>query len=435
MNKNKFYIKTFGCQMNEYDSNKIVELMETISFQRIDKIDEADCFIFNTCHIRQKATQKVYSDIGKIKKIYKNKKKPIFILAGCVAQAESTLVFEKSDYVDIVVGPQAYHKLPNLIKKYLQKKMKFIDTNLNVDEKFDVLKNLVNKKSSISSFVTIQEGCDKFCKFCVVPYTRGPEFSRDHSKVIDEIIALVDKGTKEIILLGQNVSSYNYNGTTLAKLIKKIAKINSIERIRFTTSHPNDFDKELIALFGEEPKLMPQLHLPVQSGSDKILKLMNRNHTKSDYLKLIDDFRKYRHDIQFSSDFIVGYPGETEKDHLDTIDLINEVNFTMSYSFIYSRRPGTPASEYKTIPKIVTEKRLQQLQGLLFKQQIDFNQSMINNENIVLFENKTQNDEQFFGRNQYMVPVFIKNKSIKAGEIKKIFIENANRNNLFGKIA
>ena len=435
MNKNKFYIKTFGCQMNEYDSNKIVELMETISFQRIDKIDEADCFIFNTCHIRQKATQKVYSDIGKIKKIYKNKKKPIFILAGCVAQAESTLVFEKSDYVDIVVGPQAYHKLPNLIKKYLQKKMKFIDTNLNVDEKFDVLKNLVNKKSSISSFVTIQEGCDKFCKFCVVPYTRGPEFSRDHSKVIDEIIALVDKGTKEIILLGQNVSSYNYNGTTLAKLIKKIAKINSVERIRFTTSHPNDFDKELIALFGEEPKLMPQLHLPVQSGSDKILKLMNRNHTKSDYLKLIDDFRKYRHDIQFSSDFIVGYPGETEKDHLDTINLINEVNFTMSYSFIYSRRPGTPASEYKTIPKIVTEKRLQQLQGLLFKQQIDFNQSMINNENIVLFENKTQNDEQFFGRNQYMVPVFIKNKSIKAGEIKKIFIENANRNNLFGKIA
>ena len=435
MNKNKFYIKTFGCQMNEYDSNKIVELMETISFQRIDKIDEADCFIFNTCHIRQKATQKVYSDIGKIKKIYKNKKKPIFILAGCVAQAESTLVFEKSDYVDIVVGPQAYHKLPNLIKKYLQKKMKFIDTNLNVDEKFDVLKNLVNKKSSISSFVTIQEGCDKFCKFCVVPYTRGPEFSRDHNKVIDEIIALVDKGTKEIILIGQNVSSYNYNGTTLAKLIKKIAKINSIERIRFTTSHPNDFDKELIALFGEEPKLMPQLHLPVQSGSDKILKLMNRNHTKSDYLKLIDDFRKYRHDIQFSSDFIVGYPGETEKDHLDTIDLINEVNFTMSYSFIYSRRPGTPASEYKTIPKIVTEKRLQQLQGLLFKQQIDFNQSMINNENIVLFENKTQNDEQFFGRNQYMVPVFIKNKSIKAGEIKKIFIENANRNNLFGKIA
>jgi len=435
MNKNKFYIKTFGCQMNEYDSNKIVELMETISFQRIDKIDEADCFIFNTCHIRQKATQKVYSDIGKIKKIYKNKKKPIFILAGCVAQAESTLVFEKSDYVDIVVGPQAYHKLPNLIKKYLQKKMKFIDTNLNVDEKFDVLKNLVNKKSSISSFVTIQEGCDKFCKFCVVPYTRGPEFSRDHSKVIDEIIALVDKGTKEIILLGQNVSSYNYNGTTLAKLIKKIAKINSIERIRFTTSHPNDFDKELIALFGEEPKLMPQLHLPVQSGSDKILKLMNRNHTKSDYLKLIDDFRKYRHDIQFSSDFIVGYPGETEKDHLDTINLINEVNFTMSYSFIYSQRPGTPATECKTIPKIVTEKRLQQLQGLLFKQQIDFNQSMINNENIVLFENKTQNDEQFFGRNQYMVPVFIKNKSIKAGEIKKIFIENANRNNLFGKIA
>ena len=287
MTSKSFYIKTFGCQMNEYDSNKISDLMTTIEYMKTDKIDEADCFIFNTCHIREKATQKVYSDIGKIKKIYKNKSKPIFVLAGCVAQAESSVVFEKSDYVDIVVGPQAYHNLPNLINEFNLKKQKSVDTELNVDEKFDVLKNIKNTNSKISSFVTIQEGCDKFCKFCVVPYTRGPEYSRDHLKILDEVKLLADQGTKEIILLGQNVSAYKNNEITLAKLIKKICKIKSIERVRFTTSHPNDFDEELILLFSEEPKLMPQLHLPVQSGSDKILKLMNRNHTRLDYLKLI----------------------------------------------------------------------------------------------------------------------------------------------------
>ena len=288
MKSKKFYIKTFGCQMNEYDSNKISNLLSSMSFKKIDKIEQADCFIFNTCHIREKATQKVYSDIGKIKKIYKNNTKPIFVLAGCVAQAESSIVFDKSDYVDIVVGPQAYHKLPNLIKNFIDKRERQVDTNLNVDEKFEVLQNLDYRESKVSSFVTIQEGCDKFCKFCVVPYTRGPEFSRDHTKIIDEVKSLSDNGTKEIILLGQNVSSYNHNGVSLAKLIKKISKINGIKRVRFTTSHPNDFDDELIYLFSEEPKLMPQLHLPVQSGSNKILKLMNRNHTRDDYLNLIE---------------------------------------------------------------------------------------------------------------------------------------------------
>lgn len=435
MNLKKFYIKTFGCQMNEYDSNKISDLMSSISYQKIDKIDEADCFIFNTCHIREKATQKVYSDIGKIKKIYKDKKKPIFVLAGCVAQAKSSMVFEKSDYVDIVVGPQAYHKLPSLIKNFQSCNEKSVDTELDVDEKFDVLKKLKNTHSKISSFVTIQEGCDKFCKFCVVPYTRGPEFSRDHNKIIDEILSLTDHGTKEIILLGQNVSAYKDNEISLAKLIKKIAKINDVKRIRFTTSHPNDFDQELISLFGEEPKLMPQLHLPVQSGSDKILKLMNRNHTRSDYLDLIEKFRKVKPDIQFSSDFIVAFPGETDEDFLDTVDLIKEVKFSLSYSFIYSQRPGTPATSLSKVNDKVSQKRLEELQGLLFKQQVEFNHSMINHENVVLFENKTQNEEQFFGRNQYMTPVFINNSTIKAGEIKKIFIENANRNNLFGKLA
>ena len=431
----RFYIKTFGCQMNEYDSNKIADLLCSLSFEKTDRIDEADCFVFNTCHIREKATQKVYSDIGKIKKIYKNKTKPIFVLAGCVAQAESSIVFDKSDYVDIVVGPQAYHKLPNLIKNFTAKRNKLVDTNLSVDEKFDVLENLDNGFSKVSSFITIQEGCDKFCKFCVVPYTRGPEFSRNHKKIIDEVKSLADKGTKEIILLGQNVSSYNDNNISLAKLIKKISKIDDIKRIRFTTSHPNDFDDELISLFEEEPKLMPQLHLPVQSGSDKILKLMNRNHTCHDYLNLIDRFRNKRSDIQFSSDFIVGYPGETNSDHQDTINLIKKVGFSLSYSFIYSQRPGTPSTNFNEISKEITKKRLEQLQTILFQQQLEFNNLMVNKENNVLFENKTQDKEQFFGRNQYMVPVFVKNDLIKAGEIKKIFIQNANRNNLFGKLA
>ena len=435
MTSKSFYIKTFGCQMNEYDSNKISDLMTTIKYMKTDKIDEADCFIFNTCHIREKATQKVYSDIGKIKKIYKNKSKPIFVLAGCVAQAESSVVFEKSDYVDIVVGPQAYHKLPNLINEFNLKKQKSVDTELNVDEKFDVLKNIKNTNSKISSFVTIQEGCDKFCKFCVVPYTRGPEYSRDHLKILDEVKLLADQGTKEIILLGQNVSAYNDNEITLAKLIKKICKIESIERVRFTTSHPNDFDEELILLFSEEPKLMPQLHLPVQSGSDKILRLMNRNHTRLDYLKLIEKFKKSKPDIQFSSDFIIGFPGEDEEDHQDTINLIKEVNFTLSYSFIYSQRPGTPATNLDKLPQDLCQKRLEEIQGILFKQQVEFNHSMVSKENTVLFENRTTQGDQFFGRNQYMTPVFVKNDLISAGEIKKILIQDANRNNLFGKIA
>ena len=421
--------------MNEYDSNRISGLMQSIDYERTNELNNADCFIFNTCHIREKATQKVYSDIGKIKKIFREKKKPIFVLAGCVAQAESSIVFDKSDYVDIVVGPQAYHKLPELISQFKIKKKKIVNTELNVDEKFDTLNNIQNSNSKISSFVTIQEGCDKFCKFCVVPYTRGPEFSRSCETILDEIKSLSDHGTKEIILLGQNVSSYLNNNINLAKLIKKIAKISNIERIRFTTSHPNDFDDELINLFGEEPKLMPQLHLPVQSGSNKILKLMNRNHTRDDYLKLIDKFRKIKPDISFSSDFIIGFPGETDKDFQDTIDLVKEVRFSLSYSFIYSQRPGTPATNLDKLSNEICRKRLDELQSLLFQQQLDFNHSMVDSENLVLFENKTENGEQFFGRNQYMTPVFVKNLSIKAGEVKKIFIQDANRNNLFGNIA
>ena len=434
MSQKKFYIKTFGCQMNEYDSNKISDLMNSIAYQKIDKIDEADCFIFNTCHIREKATQKVYSDIGKIKKIYKDKKKPIFVLAGCVAQAESSIVFEKSDYVDIVVGPQAYHKLPSLIKSFQSNRQRSVETELDVDGKFNVLNNLKNTKSKISSFVTIQEGCDKFCKFCVVPYTRGPEFSRDHNKILDEILSLTDNGTKEIVLLGQNVSVYKNNDISLAKLIKKIAKINNVKRIRFTTSHPNDFDQELISLFGEESKLMPQLHLPVQSGSDKILKLMNRNHTRSDYLNLIEKFRKEKSDIQFSSDFIVGFPGETNEDHLDTINLVKEVKFSLSYSFIYSSRPGTKSStEVDDTSISVKKERLLVLQEKLKEIQYSFNQEFCNKTVKVLIENQSlSNPEYFFGRTPFMQSVYIKSNDLVPGYEKDIDITSCNHKSLYG---
>ena len=394
--------------MNEYDSNRIADLLQSIDLKRVDDEQFADYFIFNTCHIREKATQKVYSDIGKIKKIFRDKRsKPTFILAGCVAQAESSVVFEKSDFVDIVVGPQAYHKLPGIIQEHNQNREKICNTDLDVSEKFDTLNSYKNNFSKVSSFVTIQEGCDKFCKFCVVPYTRGPEFSRSADTIIKEVQNLVDYGTREVVLLGQNVSAYQHEDFNLAKLIKQIATIAKLERIRFTTSHPNDFDEELINIFKYEPKLMPQLHLPVQSGSNKILELMNRKHTREFYLDLISKFKSARSDIEFSSDFIVGYPGETEEDFEQTISLVEEVQFSNSYSFIYSQRPGTPAVDLDQISKPVAQKRLEKLQQVLFDLQLKSNASKINQKTKVLIENMTSTANQFFGRNEYMQPVFI----------------------------
>ncbi len=433
-NKN-FFIKSFGCQMNEYDSNKIVQLMNTIEYDQTDNPDEAECFIFNTCHIREKANQKVYSDIGKIKKNFRLKKKPIFVLAGCVAQAESNIVFEKSDYIDIVVGPQSYHKLPELINSFKSNKKKIVNTDLDVDEKFSVLDQFKHYKSKVSNFITIQEGCDKFCKFCVVPYTRGPEFSRSSESIIQEVSKLSATGTKEIILLGQNVSSYNYRDTSLAKLINMISENPEIERIRFTTSHPNDFDEELINMFGENEKLMPQIHLPAQSGSDKILKYMNRNYTKKKYLDLIAKFLSINPNIEFSSDFIVGYPGETEDDFNETLDLIHQVKFSTSYSFIYSQRPGTPAVNQDQLSPEVCENRLKILQDALFDYQLAFNTQRVGKIEKVLFENLTQNGEQFFGRNEHMIPVFTKKDGINSGDIKKVVIKDCNKNNLFGILA
>ena len=419
--------------MNQYDSNRIADLMSSADYKKVDTIELADYFIFNTCHIREKATQKVYSDIGKFKKILKDKKtKTTFVLAGCVAQAESAMVFEKSNFVDIVVGPQAYHKLPQLIKDHEGSQSNIFNTDLDVSEKFDSLERYKNLSSKVSSFITIQEGCDKFCKFCVVPYTRGPEFSRSPEQLLREISTLVNNGTKEITLLGQNVSGYKHEDINLAKLIKKISSIQELKRIRFTTSHPNDFDEELINIFRDEEKLMPQLHLPVQSGSNKILALMNRNHTREFYLELLEKFRNVRKDIEFSSDFIIGYPGETDKDFEETLSLVDTVKFSNSYSFIYSQRPGTPAVDYQQIPKEIAQSRLEVLQNKLIDLQIKFNESKINTKTKVLLENITKKGDQFFGRNEHMQAVFVEGTNYIPGTMTDVMVQSCNRNNLFG---
>ena len=384
--------------MNEYDSNRIADLLQSIDLKRVDDEQLADYFIFNTCHIREKATQKVYSDIGKIKKIFRHKRsKPTFILAGCVAQAESSVVFEKSDFVDIVVGPQAYHKLPGIIQEHDQNREKICNTDLDVSEKFDTLNSYKNNFSKVSSFVTIQEGCDKFCKFCVVPYTRGPEFSRSADTIIKEVQNLVDYGTREVVLLGQNVSAYQHEDFNLAKLIKQIATIAKLERIRFTTSHPNDFDEELINIFKYEPKLMPQLHLPVQSGSNKILELMNRKHTREFYLDLISKFKSARSDIEFSSDFIVGYPGETEEDFEILKNWVKSMRFERLGCFTYSHEENTHAYHLKDdVPLEIKQKRSNEIMEIQAQISWEHNQSLIGQVYRCLIDRKEGN--HYIGR-------------------------------------
>jgi tRNA-2-methylthio-N6-dimethylallyladenosine synthase len=423
--------------MNEYDSDKISDLMQSANFVRSETLVDVDCIIFNTCHIREKATEKVYSDIGKIKKLNRSKKKPIFVLAGCIAQAQGEEIFKRTNYVDIVVGPQSYHRLPKQIKNFVERKENFSDTNFKLIEKFDTFDNLKSsRKSKNSEFLTIQEGCDKFCSFCVVPYTRGAEFSRSFNSIINEAKKLSDNGVREIVLLGQNVSAYKFidgNKTyKLANLIDEISKINSIYRIRFTTSHPNDMDQELIEAFKYQKKLMPQLHLPIQSGSNKILKLMNRKHTREYYLDLIARFKEANSEIEFSSDFIIGFPGEEEKDFQDTLDLINRVNFIYSYSFIYSQRPGTPAADRNQISLDICKDRLMKLQALLGDIQMNDSKKLIGKKVEVLVENKTKTLGQFFGRSKFMHSIFFNSKNSNPGDLVDIEITSCNSKNLFG---
>ena len=335
----KIFIKTFGCQMNEYDSNRIYDSVKKIGFHKTENYEDANCYLLNTCHIRDKAKEKIYHEIGRVKKTFRLKRKPLVIVAGCVAQAENQEMLKREPYIDLVIGPQSYHKINNTILNYIEEKKKIEETEFDTISKFEYLSKIKNNSKKISSFLTIQEGCDKFCHFCVVPYTRGPEYSRPFKQIIDEVKYLVANGVKEIILLGQNVNAYNNENYRLSDLILEIEKCKEIERIRYTTSHPKDMTDDLIEIYKYSKKIMPLVHLPVQSGSNKILDLMNRKHTINEYLEVFYKLKEINPKIEFSSDFIIGYPGEEEKDFESTYQFIKKIKFINSYSFIFSPRP------------------------------------------------------------------------------------------------
>jgi len=420
--------------MNEYDSNRILDLTSKINYSVTKNLSEANCYILNTCHIREKATNKVYHDIGRIKKEFKNKSKPIILVTGCVAQAEGDVLLKKEKYIDAVIGPQSYHQINDTILK-LERKFKSINlTEFDVIEKFDSLNSLKNSDNRVSSFLTIQEGCDKFCKFCVVPYTRGAEFSRSITELVIEANQLVKNGAKEITLLGQNVNAYKFKNKRISDLILEISKIKNLERIRYTTSHPRDFTDDLIEVHKNCEKLMPLIHLPVQSGSNKILHEMNRKHNIEDYLEVIKKIKKIKPNIQFSSDFIIGYPGETNEDFQETVKLMKEIRFINSYSYIFSARPGTPAFNLPAGDKEDAKKRLINFQTIAEKIKNEYRKNLINKISIVLFENKIENKNKYFGRDEYFNSVIVESDVSLIGKIKSVKITNISGNTLFGKI-
>ena len=432
----KVFIKTFGCQMNEYDSNRIYDSIKGIGYFKTEDQSNADCYILNTCHIRDKAKEKVYHEIGRIKKLYEKKNKPIMVVAGCVAQAENQEMLNRESYIDLIIGPQSYHKINSLLETYENKKIE--ETEFDSVSKFRYFDNIRNDNSKVSSFLTIQEGCDKFCHFCVVPYTRGPEYSRPFQKIIKEAEVLIKNGAKEITLLGQNVNAYSYNDGNkelrISNLISELEKYSELKRIRYTTSHPRDMTEDLIECYSTSKKLMPFVHLPVQSGSDKILKLMNRKHKIQDYLDIHEKLTKINIEIKFSSDFIIGYPGETDADFKDTLNLLEKIDFINSYSFIFSPRPGTKAANLELIDKEILKERLETLQEKLFNNQIKFNKSMEGGLIEVLAENKLDQQDKFFGRNKFLSSVIFDGYNENIGKVVKIRIENSNQNTLFGKV-
>ena len=433
INKKKIYIKTFGCQMNEYDSNRIFDAVKKIGFEKTDKYEDASCYLLNTCHIRDKAKEKVYHEIGRVKKIFRLKKKPLVIIAGCVAQAENQEMLKREPYIDLVIGPQAYHKINDTILNYLEKKKKVEETEFDAISKFKYFNKIKNNSGKISSFLTIQEGCDKFCHFCVVPYTRGPEYSRPFKQILDEVKYLAETGTQEIILLGQNVNAYNNEKYRLSNLILEIEKFSEIKRIRYTTSHPKDMSDDLIEVYKNSKKLMPLVHLPVQSGSNKILDLMNRKHTISDYYKIFDQLKEINPSIQFSSDFIVGYPGEEDEDFKATFELIKKIKFINSYSFIFSPRPGTVAADLNLIDKKISMERLEKIQSQLYDNQMHMNKSLEHKTINVLVENLTEDKTGVFGRSEYMTSVIFDGKKEDIGKIVPVKINKSNRSTLFGE--
>ena len=434
----KIFIKTFGCQMNEYDSKRIFDTVKKIGLEKTDKYEAANCYLLNTCHIRDKAKEKVYHEIGRVKKIFRNKKKPIVIIAGCVAQAENQEMLKREPYIDIVIGPQSYHKINDTILNYLNSKKKEEETDFDTISKFNYLSKIKNKDSKVSSFLTIQEGCDKFCHFCVVPYTRGPEYSRPFKQIINEAKELIQNGAKEIILLGQNVNAYFYEDGTnkfrLSNLLLELEKFNQLKRIRYTTSHPKDMSEDLINVYKESNKLMPLVHLPVQSGSNKILKLMNRKHTIDEYLEIYAKLKKINSNIEFSSDFIIGYPGENDDDFKNTIGLIDKIGFTNSYSFIFSSRPGTVAAKFEPINKDKSKKRLEIIQKKLFNNQIKKNKSLEQTIVKVLVENRMKDGIKLFGRTEYMTSVIFEGSLENIGKIVEVKVTGSNQNSLFGEL-
>ena len=420
--------------MNEYDSNRIFDSVKKIGFDKTENYEEANCYLLNTCHIRDKAKEKVYHEIGRVKKIFRLKKKPLVIVAGCVAQAENQEMLNREPYIDLVIGPQSYHKINELILSSYENKKKIEETEFDTIAKFDYLSKIKNHSGKVSSYITIQEGCDKFCHFCVVPYTRGPEYSRPFNQIVQEAKSLVDNGAQEIILLGQNVNAYDFEGYRLSNLILEIEKLSGVKRVRYTTSHPKDMTEDLIDVYKYSKKLMPLVHLPIQSGSNKILNLMNRKHTIGEYLKIFDKLKKINSKIEFSSDFIIGYPGENDQDFSETLELIKKIKFINSYSFIYSPRPGTIAANLKTIDQKTSTDRLKKVQSQLFENQISMNKALENSTLSVLVENLTDDKKQVFGRSEYMTSVIFNGRKSDIGKIVDVKIEKSNRSTLFGKI-
>ena len=433
----KLFIKTYGCQMNVYDSERMAEAMGGAGYVETGSPDDADMILLNTCHIREKAAEKVYSELGRFRELKDAKPDLKIGVAGCVAQAEGEEIMRRQPLVDLVVGPQSYHRLPQMEAK-TREGAKALDTDFPEDDKFDTLRKRAKAKRGPTAFLTVQEGCDKFCAFCVVPYTRGAEVSRPAERIIEEARELVDRGVREITLLGQNVNAYHGAGPngdmTLAQLIWELDKIDGLARIRFTTSHPNDMADDLIEAHGTCSKLMPYLHLPVQSGSDKILKRMNRSHTAESYLRLIERIRVARPDILMSGDFIVGFPEETDDDFQATMDLIEAVNYGYAYSFKYSIRPGTPAAERPQVDEDVKSDRLQRLQALITRQQRAAQEAMVGRTVNVLFEKPGRLAGQMVGKSDYLHAVHVTDSTIRSGDILPVKIVGSGANSLSGEV-
>jgi tRNA-2-methylthio-N6-dimethylallyladenosine synthase len=437
-NTKKLFIKTYGCQMNVYDSERMSEALGADGYEKTDSPDEADMILLNTCHIREKAAEKIYSELGRYKELKASKPELKIGVAGCVAQAEGEEIIKRQPLVDLVVGPQSYQNIAGLAAKAVDG-TKQIDINFPKEDKFSVLNGARSAQRGPSAFLTVQEGCDKFCAFCVVPYTRGAESSRPVLQVVDEAKHLVDSGVREITLLGQNVNAYHGEGSdgkewSLAKLIWELDKVDGLARIRFTTSHPNDMTDDLIEAHGSCKKLMPYLHLPVQSGSNKILKRMNRSHDAESYISLISKIREARPDILISGDFIVGFPEETDEDFYETISLIKNIEYGQAFSFKYSTRPGTPAAERDQVCEEVKTARLHELQDLIKKQQKNIQDKMIGRNVQVLFDRKGRFNNQLVGKSEYLHAVNVTDPTIAVGELKNVYITKSNTNSLSGSV-